>query len=135
MLEFYSMPVLKQIYIPPKIPCNTLGHLWSFSPTCSLQKPATKDHQGPTLPSLKLTAKAPENQWLVQMNFLLNLPISKGNVLVSGNVPVSVHQSTPGSKLCPIQRQLQLIYRFASFQPTSDGAKKKTAHDQLGSLK
>ena len=38
-------------------------------------------------PSLKLTAKAPENQWLVQMYFLLGWPIFRGELLVSGRVP------------------------------------------------
>ena len=38
------------------------------------------------IPSLKLTAKAPENGWLEYDPFLLGWPILRGELLVSGSV-------------------------------------------------
>ena len=38
------------------------------------------------LPSLKLTAKAPENGWLEYDPFLLGRPIFRGEPLVSGRI-------------------------------------------------
>ena len=53
-----------------------------FLPTKN--KPFNPSH----LPSLKLTAKAPENGWLEYDPFLLGRPIFRGEPLVSGTVPI-----------------------------------------------
>ena len=43
------------------------------------------------LPSLKLTAKAPENGWLEYDRFLLEWPIFRGELLVSGRVDIFMY--------------------------------------------